>query len=214
MSLVQDVDLPGFVKNDLARVTPKDRVEPALRALAEAMQAFERGNHKKARDRARRAKDLAPRDATVREMLGLAAYRLQDWETALQELRTYRRFSGETTHMPVEMDLARALGRKQDVTARWKELRRRGGTPPVMKEGRVVYASFLLDEDRPREAWEIVHPKKLTPRPEESDLRLWYVAARAAARLGDNETARQLFTAIVGSDPGFPGLDELEDEVR
>jgi hypothetical protein len=39
---------------------------------------------------------------------------------------------------------------------------------------------------------------------------VWYVAARAAARLDDLSGSRRLYQAIVEADPGFPGLDELE----
>jgi tetratricopeptide (TPR) repeat protein len=211
---IADIDLPRFVKEDLARVTPKERVVPALAALAEAGEAFERGAYRKALARAQRAKELAPRDATVREMLGLAAYRSERWDVAVQELRTFRRLSGETTHLPVEMDLARILHRPDEVEARWQELRKHGGRPQVMKEGRVVYAAHLLDEGKARRAWEVSHPSKLAPDPDEYDLRTWYVAARAAVVLGDKETAVKLFTAIVSADPAFPGLDELQAEVK
>jgi hypothetical protein len=39
---------------------------------------------------------------------------------------------------------------------------------------------------------------------------VWFVAARAAARLGDRRTARRLYEVIQAADPGFPGLDELD----
>jgi hypothetical protein len=74
----------------------------------------------------------------------------------------------------------------------------------------VVYASFLLDQDRAREAWECARPTSLRAAPSDGDLRVWYVAARAAARLGDRSGSRRLYQAIVEADPGFPGLNELE----
>jgi len=64
------------------------------------------------------------------------------------ELRTYRRLSGDTTHLPVEMDVLRALERDADVEAAYALLRRLGANRPALDEGRVVYASFLLDHDR------------------------------------------------------------------
>jgi hypothetical protein len=45
-------------------------------------------------------------------------------------------------------------------------------------------------------------------------MRVWYVAARAAAELGDLRTARTLFEAIQQGDPGFPALDELDRTTR
>lgn len=191
-------------------MTPAHRVGAALEALGDASEALADGAYHKALKRARAAKDLAPRDATVRETMGLAAYRLGDWQTALFELRTFRRLAGETTHVPVEIDALRALGRDRDVESTWRMLLDRGGKPAVMKEGRVVYASYLIDREELDQAWELVAPKRLGGQPFPEDLRLLYVAARIAALRGDTETAGQLRNAILEHDPGFPGIDELE----
>jgi hypothetical protein len=45
-------------------------------------------------------------------------------------------------------------------------------------------------------------------------MRVWYVAAGAAARLGDTGTARKLLEAIQRADAAFPALDRLEKEIR
>ena len=74
----------------------------------------------------------------------------------------------------------------------------------------MVYGSFLLDQNRAREAWELTRPGSLKADASDDELRVWYVAARAAARLGDRAGSRRLYQAIVEADPGFPGLDELE----
>jgi tetratricopeptide (TPR) repeat protein len=204
------VNLPNWVVEELTRVTPKDRVARALEALGEAAAAFTEGRYHQAMKWAEQAKGLSSRDATTRELLGLSAYRIGDWSTALRELRTYRRIAGETTHMPVEMDCLRALSRVDDVTEAWAELQRRGGRPGVLKEGKVVYASMLIDEGDIAGARSLVAPRRLKADPFPEDLRLWYVAARAAALEGDAEEARRLRNAILTADPGFPGIDELE----
>ena len=108
------------------------------------------------------------------------------------------------------MDVLRALGRPEDVEAAHALLLRLGGNQATLDEGRVVYASFLLDQDRVKEAWELTRPGALRAAPSDGELRVWYVAARAAARLGDRRAGRRLYQAIVEADPGFPGLDELE----
>ena len=193
------------------RVTPAKRHHAALAALGAASAAFSDGQFHQAVKKAEHAKSLSSRDATIREVLGLASYRVGDWSTALRELRTYRRLSGETTHMPVEMDVLRALGRDDDVADVWNEFRRLGGGPAVKKEARVVYASFLIDQDRLDEAHEIVGQVRLgSAEPWPEDLRLWYVAARVAALQGNRRRARELGDAIVLEDPSFPGLDELD----
>ncbi len=202
--------LPRHVVESLMRVTPASRQNAALAALAAAAEAFSEGQYHVAVRKAEHAKDLASRDATIREILGISAYRVGDWQKALRELRTYRRLSGETTHMPVEMDALRALERPDDVAAVWDEFRKLGGGPAVKKEARVVYASHLIDIGDLETAAELAGspPKVADPWPE--DLRLWYVAARIAALQGDKLNARRFADNILLADPSFPGLDELD----
>ena len=207
------MNLPNWVIENLERVTPNDRVAPALEELGAASEALGSGNYQSAVKHASRAKTLAPQDATIRETMGIAAYRLGDWKTALTELRAYRRMQGETTHMPIEMDVLRAQGRPKDVEKAWKELQRLGGHGLVLNEGRVVYVSFLIDEGRTEEAWKVADPGRIEAAPNEGHLRLYYVAARAAAALGDKETAKRFSDTIVTTDPSFPGWDELEAEI-
>jgi hypothetical protein len=192
------------------RVTPAGRQNAALAALAAAAEAFTEGQYHAAVRKAEHAKELASRDATIREILGLSAYRVGDWQKALRELRTYRRLSGETTHMPVEMDVLRALNRPADVTAVWEEFRKLGGGPAVKKEARVVYASHLIDMEDIDGAADLVGSPRKTQDPWPEDLRLWYVAARIAAIQGDKSKARRLADDILLVDPSFPGLDELD----
>ncbi len=203
-------NLPNWVVEALERVTPAKRVGAALTALGEASDAFAAGSYQRAMRQAQKAKDLAPRDATIREILGLAAYRLGDWRIALAELRAFRRMVGETTHLPVEMDVLRAMGRPDDVEAAWRTLQERRGRPAVMKEGAVVYASHLIDQGDLEAAWAVVAPDRMAREPFPEDLRLWYVAARVAALRGDLPTATKLRNAILEHDPSFPGIDELE----
>jgi hypothetical protein len=121
--------------------------------------------------------------------------------------------AGETTHLPIEMDVLRAQGRNKDVEKAWQELEKRGGHGLVMNEGRIVYASFLLDEGRADEAWAIVKPPRVEQRPNDGHLRLYYVAARTAAARGDRETARKWSDEIITHDPAFPGYEQLEREI-
>lgn len=202
--------LPRHVVESLIRVTPAARQNAALAALAAAAEAFSEGQYHVAVKRAENAKDLASRDATIREILGLAAYRVGDWQKALRELRTYRRLSGETTHMPVEMDVLRALGRPDDVEAVWLDFKKHGGGPAVKKEARVVYASHLIDAGDYEGAASVAGSPKLIDDPWPEDMRLWYVSARIAALQGDRARAKRWADAIVLSDPSFPGLDDLD----
>ena len=207
-------DLPRWIADELARVTPKKNLPAATELLQASARAFASGKHGRALQAAEEAKELSPRDPTIRELLGLSAYRMSRWEQALRELRTFRRLTGDATHLPVEMDVLRALDRPDDVEAAWKTLRKLRTDRATEDEGRVVYGSFLLDRGQDRKAWQVTGPKRITDDPRESELRVWYVAARAAARLGDRDTAVQLLEAIRGTDPAFPGLRELERAVE
>lgn len=207
------VDLPNWIVEALVRVTPKDRIAPALEALGEASAAMNDGRYHAAVKDARRAKNLSPQDSTIRETLGLSAYRIGDWDTALAELRAYRRMAGDASHLPIEMDVLRAKGRGKDVKAAWETLQKADVPPAVWKEGKVVYGSYLLDEGDVEGAWDLTGPDRVGPNAKESDLRVWYIAARAAARNGETETARRIADAIVLNDPSFPGLDALDQEI-
>jgi len=207
------VDLPNWIVEALVRVTPKDRRAPALEALGEASAAMRDGRYHAAVKDARHAKSLSPNDTTIRETLGLAAYRIGDWDTALSELRAYRRMAGDASHLPIEMDVLRAKGRDRDVEAAWELLQKSDVRPAVYKEGKVVYASFLLDKGDAAAAWDLTGPDRVGPNAKEADLRVWYIAARAAAINGDTDTARRIADAIVLNDPSFAGLDELDRQI-
>ncbi|MGA9598430.1 MAG: hypothetical protein WBV06_19905, partial [Acidimicrobiia bacterium] len=202
--------LPRHVVEALQRVTPPARQNAALVTLAAAAEAFTEGQYHLAARKATEAKELSSRDATIREVLALASYRIGDWQTALRELRTYRRLSGETTHMPVEMDVLRAMGRGDDVAGVWDEFHKHGGSPAATKEARVVYASYLIDQDDLGAAADVIGKARVIDDPWPEDMRLWYVEARLAALRGNHRRAQELADAILLEDPSFPGLDELD----
>ena len=194
-------------------MTRKDRQAAALRILAEAVDAFGKDEYGTARRKLVKTKDLSPRSSAVRELLGLSAYRLEDWQQALAELRAYRRLTGDTTHMPVEMDTLRALGRGLDVEKTWARFRELGGNRPTVAEASVVYGSYLLDQGRPVEAWKVTGPARLSQNARPYELRVWFVAARSALALGEADTARKLAAAIRRIDPDLPGLADLMSEI-
>jgi len=201
--------LPKWVRDEIVRSTPKDRREPAMSHLTKAMSEFADERYRAALPELRKAKKLSPRSSVVRELLGLSAYRSGNWEEALRELRTFRRITGDLMHMPVEMDCLRALKRPEDVTKTWERLQSHDVSPAVNHEARVVYASFLLDQGKPREAWPIIKPGRLIASPSEAEQRRWYVAARVAMEAGDKDAARRIVAALDEQDPDFEGVEEL-----
>ncbi len=201
--------LPKWVRDEIIRSTPKDRREPALGHLAKGMQSFADERYPSALPELRKAKKLAPRSSTVRELLGLSAYRSGVWEEALRELRTFRRITGDLIHMPVEMDCLRALGKGEDVVKTWERLQSHDISPTINHEARVVYASYLLDEGRPLDAWPVIKPGRLVASPSPGEIRRWYVAARVALEAGDKDAARRIVAALDEQDVDFEGVDEL-----
>jgi hypothetical protein len=206
---VSSGQLPKWVRDEILRSTPKERRDPALNHLAKALNQFADERYGAALPELRKAKSLAPRSSTVREMLGLSAYHTGQWEEALRELRTFRRLTGDVIHMPVEMDCLRALGRPGDVTKTWHLLQDLDVSATVGHEARVVYASFLLDEGKAVDAWHIIKPGRLVASPSPGELRRWFVAARVALAAGDKDAARRLLAALDEQDPDFEGVDEL-----
>jgi tetratricopeptide (TPR) repeat protein len=206
---VKGGDLPRWVRDEITRSTPKDRRQPAINHLSAAIESFANERYPAAVGDLRQAKKLSPRSATIRELLGLSAYRSGHWEEGLRELRTFRRLTGDLIHYPVEMDCLRALDRPEDVIKEWERLQSHDISPTVNHEARVVYASFLLDQGRARDAWPIIKPGRLVASPTEGELRRWYVAARVALEAGDRDAARRLVAALDEQDPDFEGVDEL-----
>lgn len=206
-------DLPRWVRDEVTRTAPKARREPALIELGAGVDAYAAGRFGKARDHLKRAKELAPQAATIRELLGLSMYEMEQWQPALSELRTFRRIAGDPVHMPVEMDCLRALGRDRDVENTWDRFRKLDAPREVQDEVRVVYGSHLLEHGRVREAWKVVEPGRLVASPSGSTVRRWFVAARIAVAAHDERSARKLIKAIADQDEDFPGLLELRSQM-
>lgn len=205
--------LPRWVREEVTRSTPKQRREAALAELSKGLEAFADERFRHAASAMRKAKGLAPRAATVREVLGLACYQTESWEEALRELRTFRRITGETTHMAVELDCLRALGRGHDVQKTFDLFLELGGDRDAEDEARVVYASHLLDSGRIADAWRVIKPGRLVNRAPAAALRRWAVAARVASVSGDDDAARTFLTAIRREDADLEWLPELEEEL-
>ena len=197
----------------MIRATPRDRRDAAIRQLELGIAHYAEERFKRAIDHLGQAKALAPQSSIIRELLGLSAYYAEQWLPALQELRAFRRFTGETMHMPVEMDALRALGRAADVDKTWGLFVELGGDRDTQREAAVVYASHLLDKGRIAEAWRIIKPGRLVSPAAESDVRRWFVAARVAMAAGDKESASRLIAAVAREDPALPGLAELQDQL-
>jgi hypothetical protein len=197
------------VRDEITRATSKDRRPAAIALLIRAAEEYAEERYRPAHVHLVEAKALAPRSATIRELLGLSAYHIGQWNDALRELRAYRRLTGETTHMSVEMDCLRGLGRPGEVDKTWSLLQELGSDRDADREARVVYASHLLDQKRLAEAWRVIKPGRLVSPASESEVRRWFVAAKVAIAARDPKVARTLVDSITRERPNLPGLEEL-----
>jgi tetratricopeptide (TPR) repeat protein len=178
-------------------------------SLQKASKAIDRGYEQEALRILRPLKDRHPTEADVREMLGIALYRLGRWVPARKELEAFVGLTGAVVQHPVIMDCARALGRHTIVERLWEELRAASPAAEVMTEGRIVAAGSLADRGRLPEAIKLLERGPLAPRRiAEHHLRLWYALADLHERAGDLPGARFLFRKVSARDPAFVDVAE------
>lgn len=173
-------------------------------AVAKAARALERGYERDAHRILRPLRDRHPDSPDVRQLLGIAQYRLGRWKAAQKELEAFVELTGATVTHPVLMDCARAQRRYRRVEALWAELKASSPGADVVAEGRIVAAGCLADQNRLREAIELLEKGPLSAkRPAEHHLRMWYALADLYERAGDLPAARTLFRRVSSADPGF-----------
>ena len=88
----------------------------------------------------------------MRELAGLAHYRLGNYAAAAKELEAYAELSDSVDQNPVLMDCYRALRRWRKVEEYWLELAAVSPSAELVAEGRIVYAGALADQGRLAEA--------------------------------------------------------------
>jgi tetratricopeptide (TPR) repeat protein len=187
-------------------VTPRTAREAARiqDALVRAGRALDRGYEREAVRILRPLRDTHPDAPEVRELLGLAFYRLGRWAQAQKELEAFIALTASTEQHPVLMDCLRALGRHRRVEEFWEELRAASPASDVVTEGRIVAAGSLADRGRIPEAIKLLERGPVTPkRVAEHHLRLWYALADLHERAGDLPGARSLFRKVSARDPAF-----------
>jgi tetratricopeptide (TPR) repeat protein len=173
-----------------------------------------------AREHAKVARRLASRVAVVREAMALTAYACGDFETALAELRAYRRLSGDQSHLPLMADCERGLGRPERALELVASPEASSLPPEGQRELRIVTAGarsdlgqdeaalFLLEQDpalRGRERSSGVGPSV-------SALRLWYAYAETLSRVGRGEEAARWFRQVAEAD--VDGVTDAAERVE
>ena len=179
------------------------------RRLDEAGDAFAQERYQDAVKILRPIAREAPSVPEVRELLGLALYRLGRWRAAIEELEAFRAQTGSTEEHPVLADCYRAEHRWNEVHDLWEELRDVSPSAPLVSEGRIVAAGALADQDRVPEALALLRSGwRLPSRPQEHHLRRAYALADLEERAGDLPRARELFGWVASVDPDLADVVE------
>ena len=183
--------------------------------LGRAEVAYELGDYHKAwRALDGMAKD-APNVPEVRELTGLALYRLGRWELAARELEAFRELTGRTDLHPVLADCHRAQRRWADVDELWAELRASGESAAVLVEGRIVAAGALGDRGDLTEAVQLLSANFQRPRKaKEHHLRQTYALADLCERAGEIPRARELFGWLNDQDEFYVDVAERLASLR
>ncbi|MFB9361929.1 Replicase polyprotein 1ab [Actinoplanes nipponensis] len=147
------------------------------------------------------ARRMASRIAVVREAVGLAAYAVGDWTTAIAELRTYHRMTGRQTHLAELADCERALGRPE----RAIDLFRGADKDTLDKAGAIelliVAAGARGDLGQHDAAVAMLQVRELTADEDaEWAVRLRYAYADALLAAGRRDEAREWFARAAAAD--------------
>ncbi|WP_238008589.1 hypothetical protein KZZ52_47765 [Dactylosporangium sp. AC04546] len=147
------------------------------------------------------ARRKASRVAVVREAAGLAAYHAGEWQTALGELRTYRRMTGHETHIAIIADCERALGRPEKAIDMFREADREKLSAEEIVELLIVAAGARGDLGQNDAAVAMLQVRELTSAPEAPwAARLRYAYADALLRAGRRDEAREWFARAADLD--------------
>lgn len=201
---MDDYRLPREVAIEIDQVAHFGKAKTVKDLMTAAAEAFDAGHYADVVGPLLQAKRAAPRSASVRELLGLALYRLGRWREAARELGAYRRLSGERDQDPVFADAERALGRPDKALDILHGLAPAEVGEELWVEGLIVAAGALGDLDRHEEAVIILQRGPLQPpHVEPHHLRLYYALADALERAGRRADARDWWDLVYAEDPEF-----------
>jgi tetratricopeptide (TPR) repeat protein len=175
----------------------------------EAADAFARDRDRDALRILRPLRDALPDAPSVRELTGLAEYRVGNYRAAAKELEAFVELTDSVEQHPVLMDCYRAQRRWKRVEELWAELGLASPSAELVTEGRIVLAGALADRGRLDEAIDLLRRKaKPVGGPRDHHLRLWYALGDLEERAGNLAAARELFARVRRADPDFADVAE------
>jgi tetratricopeptide (TPR) repeat protein len=196
--------LPPPVVAELRHTARMGKADAAIGRLERAVALLDRGDARGAAAEAAKAKELAPRAPTVREVFGLALYQLERFSEALSEMQAYRRISGRADQNHIIADCLRALGRPDRAVPLAEEALRARGVPLSAKsEAVIVAASALADQGKYDQALGML--RRIRTRDDVSGpevIRVWYTTGNILEQAGRKADALREFRKILRHDPG------------
>jgi tetratricopeptide (TPR) repeat protein len=208
------VHLPDDVVGELKGTARPGKGHILVQVFAEAATAFEEGDLSEAIRLGEQAKHIALRAASVREVLGLAYYRNEQFKEAARELSAFRRIAGSTEQNPVIADCYRAMSKPERALELCDEID--GSVPePIRYEGAIVAAGALTEMGRMDEAIARIERLELDPgSAAEHHLRAWYVLADLLERRGRFTQALNYFDAVAAADAESTDAPERARRLR
>jgi len=202
---VEPADLDPSVRRDLTTLD-KAAADAVARHLVMVGRLAEE-DPLLALEHARAARSRASRIGVVRETAGIAAYRAEEWQEALSELRAARRILGGGSLLPLIADCERGLGRPDRALeiARGDDARRLPAEERL--EMLLVEAGARLDLGEADKAVVTLQTADLTPGqtgPEAT--RLFYAYAEALLAAGRRDDAVTWFMNTAAAD-----VDDITD---
>ena len=200
--------VPDDVRSEI-RARGGEKADRYVEQMARAADAFRRDRDREVVGILRPLRDALPDAPSVRELLGLAHYRIGNYAAAAKELEAYRNVTGAVDQHPVLMDCYRAKRRHRLVDDLWAELAAASPSAALVAEGRIVEAGSLADRGRLDDALAMLRRRADdVKRPRDHHLRLWYALADLEERAGNHAEARALFDRVRRRDPQFADVTE------
>lgn len=201
--------LPTEVDRELTAAAGTGQADQVRGAFVAAGEALAEGDLERAVRLLVWTRDAAPGSAAVREALGIAHYHREEFADAADELEAYRRLSGREDQNHLLADCARALGRHAQVASYVEAMRQARVDEERVAEGLLVLAGHQADRGRLEGALATLEEADLAPEEiEPYHVRLWYMAADIAERLGDGATAREYLEAVTAVTEGYLDVEE------
>lgn len=143
-------------------------------------------------EHAKAAYRRAARIDIVREALGLTAYANEKYDEALRELRTYRRMSNDMSHVCLEADCERGLGRPERAIAYLEDIDINDLGPLTQVELALVLSGAYADMEEYEKGLAIIDVLKVEEFSDEMRAPIEIVRAERLRDLGRDEEASQI----------------------